>query len=161
MKAHDSTPPTTVPSSGSCSPARISRTVDFPHPDGPTRATASPGSTRKLKLVTASRDPKRRSSPSAVIAAVFRGDAIATERPTPFAGITPQVRRVSARSDKALSQPACPRAPLIGDEVYAPSVAIRPQEVLDARLRALRHELARPLLEQPVRVCRALLVLAQ
>src|SRR3954451_16900758 len=57
--------------------------------------------------------------------------------------------------------PLAREPPLCGDEVYAESVPVGPQQVLDMWLRALRDQLARAFLEEAVGVRRPLLVLAQ
>ena len=44
---------TTVPAEGRSSPAAALRSVDFPHPVGPTMATNSPGATARSIASTA------------------------------------------------------------------------------------------------------------
>ena len=84
----------TVPSSGFCNPAISSRSVVFPQPDGPTTATTSPR-------------PTLSSTPSRAVTRRYRRVSFTSERGSfagasvwvciaPSAGITPQVRRVSA-----------------------------------------------------------------
>ena len=93
----------TAPSSGSWSPATISSRVDFPQPEGPTTATTSPG--RMLREAVEGgherASPKRRVTPLSEIPIPFndRGSVTGASASTciaPSAGITPQVRRVSA-----------------------------------------------------------------
>src|SRR4051812_31752914 len=147
MNAHASPPPTTRPPSGACKPASSSRSVDLPQPDGPTTATDSPAPTRSSTPSSAVIAPKRRTSPSAVSAAVRGGEAIAMSDKAPFAGITPQVRRVSAGLRRYLSP--LPRAPLY---VCLSLVPVGPQQVLHLRLGALDDERTSTLLEEPVRM---------
>src|SRR4051794_7403498 len=140
------------PSSGSCSPASSSSSVDLPQPDGPTIATTSPSRTDSSIPSKAMVEPKRRTTPRASAASPEeKGGSLAGASSrvlnfAPFAGITPQVRRVSAGrfATEALSQPAFPRAPLLSSTAYR-SPAVGEDEVAHLRLRALADQRARPL----------------
>ena len=98
---------TIVPESGGCRPQISSSSVVLPQPLGPTTATISWGAARSdipdsactgprlvanVRLTSSTRTPTRSSS--------SRGSSIGASiitRIAPSAGITPQVRRVSAR----------------------------------------------------------------
>ena len=105
----------TRPASGAPSPHTSSSSVDFPQPLGPTTATISPGATRRVTPASARTAPNAFSTPSSSTPApsTSRGSttgASASPCIAPSAGITPQVRRVSAGSLGAISA-GVPRLP--------------------------------------------------
>jgi hypothetical protein len=113
----------TVPVSGACRPQTSSSSVVLPQPLGPTTATVSPAATVRDTSASAGtgaarRRAKPRLTPASRISAssprTFRGSCAGASSLVciaPSAGITPQVRRVSARvRGRYLSRP--PPAPL-------------------------------------------------
>jgi hypothetical protein len=100
----------TTPEVGACNPATISSRVDLPQPDGPTSPSTSPAATRSDSSSSAATLPRRDGNSfesSATATAGWAGAALAIGSSlsgaltdivllAPFAGITPQVRRVSA-----------------------------------------------------------------
>ncbi len=97
--------PLTLPESGCCSPQTSSSSVVLPQPLGPTSATTSPGPTRSERSSSATTPPRgpgnARWTPSSItsaaLAPLLGGGLISMQlnrQVAPFAGITPQVRRV-------------------------------------------------------------------
>ncbi len=104
----------TVPASGASSPQTSSSSVDFPQPLGPTTATPRRAATRRSTPSSASDRPERLAHAGERHAGLnvtrLRLGSLETRSASaPSAGITPQVRRVSAR--RALSQPGDPPSP--------------------------------------------------
>ena len=98
-----------VPASGVCSPQTSSSSVDLPQPLGPTTATTSPGAARQRHVRRA------RATRAEDLADALQEDARPRPSPcacAPSAGITPQVRRVSAGTWRYLSRAYLP-APLV------------------------------------------------
>src|SRR4051812_21441306 len=113
-------PASTVPTSGAVRLHTSSSRVDLPQPLGPTTATTSPGVARRSRRSRATTRPSRPSK-DLVTPASRTSPCLTTSRGSctgasslvtiaPSAGITPQVRRVSA-ARRALSQPACRQPP--------------------------------------------------
>ena len=107
----------TRPASGACSPHTSSSSVVLPQPLGPTTATISPAPTSRSTPSSARTEPNARLTPARLAVpppSTFRGSCAGASSLVviaPSAGITPQVRRVSAGSLGAISaglrQPPC------------------------------------------------------
>ena len=107
-----------VPASGACSPHTSSSSVVLPQPLGPTTATISPAPTsrsrrraRAPRRTRGSRPPGLTVPPASNVSRLLRR-SLELVVIAPSAGITPQVRRVSAGfAGRYLSRP--PPAPLL------------------------------------------------
>ena len=107
----------TRPASGACRPHTSSSSVVLPQPLGPTTATISPAPTSRSTPSSARTEPNARLTPARLAVpppSTFRGSCAGASSLVviaPSAGITPQVRRVSAGSLGAISaglrQPPC------------------------------------------------------
>src|SRR5215218_3816350 len=94
-------PAATMPASGSWSPAASSSSVDLPQPEGPTTASTSFDRRPRSSRSRATRSPNRRLTPATTtpLSSNERGSLLGASASVciaPSAGITPQVRRVSA-----------------------------------------------------------------
>src|SRR4051794_29781179 len=119
----------TRPASGVCRPHTSSSSVVLPQPLGPTTATISPAPTSRSTPSSARTEPNARLTPARLALpppSTFRGSCAGASSLVviaPSAGITPQVRRVSAGTG-AISAERSSRPPwfLRGSTVAKPDL---------------------------------------